>query len=67
VPFFFEGWPDASGHSGKDAAAPIPPYVSDYLATFDGLSLTKSFMAIANSKLRRCIVDLVEQIAARYD
>src|SRR6266702_2401565 len=49
VSFFFEG---AS-----------PAYVSDFLATSDGLSLTKSFMKIKNSKLRRRIVDLVEQIA----
>jgi hypothetical protein len=37
--------------------------VSDILATSDGLSLTKSFMRIKSSKLRRRIVDLVEQIA----
>ena len=43
--------------------APSPAYVSDFLATSDGLSLTKSFMKIKNSKLRRRIVDLVEQIA----
>ena len=67
IPFFFEGLPDASGHSGKDAAATTPSYVSDYLATSDGLSLTKAFMAIDNPKLRRCIVDLVEEIAARYN
>ncbi len=45
------------------AEAPSPAYVSDFLATSDGLSLTKSFMRIKNSKLRRRIVDLVEQIA----
>jgi transcriptional regulator with XRE-family HTH domain len=66
IPFFFEGLPDVSGLSGKDTAPPSPSYVSDYLATSDGLSLTKSFMAIDNPKLRRCIVGLVEEIAARY-
>jgi hypothetical protein len=44
--------------------APSPAYVSDFLATSDGLALTKAFMRIADSKLRRRIVDLVEQIAA---
>jgi hypothetical protein len=44
--------------------APSPAYVSDFLATADGLSLTKAFMRIKNSKLRRRIVDLVEQIAS---
>jgi hypothetical protein len=43
--------------------APSPAYVSDFLATSDGLALTKAFMRIGNAKLRRRIVDLVEQIA----
>jgi hypothetical protein len=45
--------------------APSPAYVSDFLATSDGLALTKAFMRIDDSKLRRRIVDLVEQIASR--
>ena len=43
--------------------APSPAYVSDFLATSDGLSLTKAFMRIPDPKLRRRIVDLVQQIA----
>jgi transcriptional regulator with XRE-family HTH domain len=62
VSFFFEGAPH-SGHGTGMGEAPSPAYVSDFLATSDGLSLTKSFMKIKNSKLRRRIVDLVEQIA----
>ena len=65
VSFFFEGAPHLPGHhhSGGMGEAPSPAYVSDFLATSDGLSLTKSFMRIKNGKLRRRIVDLVEQIA----
>jgi hypothetical protein len=37
--------------------------MSDFLATSDGLSLTKAFMRIPDAKLRRRIVDLVQQIA----
>jgi transcriptional regulator with XRE-family HTH domain len=62
VSFFFEGAPHMPGHSGM-GEAPSPAYVSDFLATSDGLSLTKSFMRIKSSKLRRRIVDLVELIA----
>jgi transcriptional regulator with XRE-family HTH domain len=65
VPFFFEGLPQVSESSGE-GAAPSPAYVDDFLASSEGLSLTRSFMAIDNPKLRRCIVDLVEQLAARY-
>jgi len=65
VSFFFEGAPLAPGDQPTPgmSEAPSPAYVSDFLATSDGLSLTKSFMRIKNSKLRRRIVDLVEQIA----
>jgi hypothetical protein len=48
-------------------APPFPQYVSDYLATSDGLLLTKAFMQIPDAKLRRSIVDLVEQIADSED
>jgi transcriptional regulator with XRE-family HTH domain len=64
VAFFFEGAPHVGSHQVVGMGeAPSPAYVSDFLATSDGLSLTKAFMRIKNSKLRRRIVDLVEQIA----
>ncbi len=65
VSFFFEGAPSVPGHSGGSGAseAPSPAYVSDFLATSDGLALTKAFMRIKNPKLRRRIVELVEQIS----
>ena len=62
--FFFEGAPRAA-HNGKGnglGEAPSPAYVSDFLATSDGLSLTKAFMRIKSGKPRRRIVDLVEHI-----
>jgi len=64
VAFFFEGAPNIPGHQQSGMSeAPSPAYVSDFLATSDGLALTKAFMRIKNAKLRRRIVDLVEQIA----
>ncbi len=63
VSFFFEGAPNMPGHSGGLGEAPSPAYVSDFLATSDGLSLTKAFVAIKDAKLRRRIVGLVERVA----
>jgi len=60
--FFFDGAPHPPGHLGGMGEAPSPAYVSDFLATSDGLSLAKAFMRIKSSKLRHRIVDLVEQI-----
>jgi transcriptional regulator with XRE-family HTH domain len=60
VTFFFE---DAPGQTKPDGKAPSPAYVSDFLVTKDGLTLTKAFMQIKNAKLRRSIVNLVEDVA----
>ena len=65
VPFFFEGAPLLPGQHRGAKDAPSPTYVSDFLATSEGLALTRAFTRINDSKLRRSIVDLVEQIAVR--
>jgi transcriptional regulator with XRE-family HTH domain len=68
VAFFFEGAP--SPHptpEGGMREAPSPAYVSDFLATSEGLALTKAFTRIKEPKLRRRIVDLVEEIAGEED
>ena len=57
VGFFFQ---DFGTPKRKQAAA---PYVSDFLATSDGLALTKAFMTIRDRRLRRCIVYLVKATA----
>jgi transcriptional regulator with XRE-family HTH domain len=64
VSFFFEGAPTLAGAPLGTGAAPSPSYVSDFLATSDGLALTKAFMRIKEPKLRRHIVHLVQEIAA---
>jgi transcriptional regulator with XRE-family HTH domain len=69
VAFFFEGAPTFHSQTESEGMgeAPSPTYVSDFLATSDGLALTKAFMEIKEPKLRRRIVDLVEEIAGRED
>jgi transcriptional regulator with XRE-family HTH domain len=61
ISFFFEGAPGSSSSVLEDG--PSSAYVSDFYATSDGLALTKAYMRIQNAKLRRCIVELVKQIA----
>jgi transcriptional regulator with XRE-family HTH domain len=65
VSFFFDGAPAvAMGPRAEGVGeAPSPAYISDFLSSSDGLALTKAFMRISDSKLRRRIVDLVEQIS----
>ena len=63
VTFFFEGAPHQPGQPKRLGEAPSPAYVSEFLATRDGLALTKAFMRIKEPKLRRGIVDLVKEIA----
>jgi transcriptional regulator with XRE-family HTH domain len=67
VSFFFDGAPILPGASVGNGAALSPSYVSDFLATSDGLVLTKAFMRIKEPALRRCIVKPVQQIAGSGD
>ena len=62
VSFFFEGV--SGGKQSEDGSkAPVADYVSEFLSSSDGLALTKAFTNIKDSKLRRRVVDLVEEIA----
>ena len=61
VTFFFEGAPGVARQA--KGSAPSPDYVTDFLATRDGLALIKAFTQIKDAKIRRHIVNLVEQIA----
>jgi transcriptional regulator with XRE-family HTH domain len=63
VSFFFDGAPTLPGAPVGNGASPSPIYVSDFLATSDGLALVKAFMRIKEPKLRRHIVLLVREIA----
>jgi transcriptional regulator with XRE-family HTH domain len=65
VPFFFEGAPASPGWPATEesADAPSPSFVSDFLATSEGLDLVRAFTRIEDAKLRRAIVRVVEQIA----
>jgi transcriptional regulator with XRE-family HTH domain len=67
VAFFFEGAPPPPGKPAAMGDAPSPAYVTDFLATTDGLTLTKAFMRLKNAKLRRRIVELVEEMAGEDD
>jgi transcriptional regulator with XRE-family HTH domain len=63
IEFFFEGAPHVRGEHPTQTVAASPQFVSDYLASSDGLHLTKAFMQISKARLRRSIVNLVEAIA----
>lgn len=65
VSFFFDGGPTTSISSEGFAEASSPAYVSDFLATSEGIALIRAFTRIEDAKLRRSIVDLVEQMASR--
>src|SRR6187401_2926835 len=47
VAFFFEGRPGETPGGGFDEAS-SPAYVTDFLASSEGLSLTRAFMRIAD-------------------
>jgi transcriptional regulator with XRE-family HTH domain len=62
ISFFFDG----AGEPGE--FKPMEPktlFISDFLASSEGVALVKAYMKIKDARLRRCIVQLVEQIAPR--
>ena len=63
VPFFFDGAPIPPGAPVAKGASPSPSYVNEFLATSDGLALTRAFTRIKGPVLRRHIVHLVQEIA----
>ncbi|WP_183189247.1 helix-turn-helix domain-containing protein [Ancylobacter tetraedralis] len=63
VAFFFEGIPNTTPGTAGFAEDASPAYVADFLATNEGLALTRAFLKIPDSKVRRRIVDLVEALA----
>ena len=63
VSFLFEGGPSTAASAEGAGEGTSPTYVSDFLATSEGLALTRAFTRISDAKLRRSIVDLVEKIA----
>jgi transcriptional regulator with XRE-family HTH domain len=65
VSFLFEGGPSGIATVDGFTEGTSPAYISDFLATSEGLALTRAFTRIPDAKLRRSIVELVEQIAAR--
>ena len=67
VAFFFEGALSVPGTPEATEMAPSPAYVTDFLATADGLALTKAFMRIKDMKLKQRIVELMEEIAVDHD
>jgi transcriptional regulator with XRE-family HTH domain len=67
VAFFFEGAPSVPGAPQAEGTAPSPAYVTAFLATSDGLALIKAFMRIKNTKLKRRIVELMEEISVDHD
>jgi transcriptional regulator with XRE-family HTH domain len=59
IPYFFEGAPGQLKAKGN---APSSAYVSDFVASTDGLALVKAFMKIKNASVRHCTVKLVNAI-----
>ena len=62
VSFFFDGAPTGDMPQGGFSDAASTAYVADFLATTEGVQLTKAFVRIKSARIRRKIVDLVESL-----
>lgn len=63
VAFFFEGAPGGEEGQPGFAEGSSSSYVTDFLTSSEGVSLNRAFARIADSKVRRRVIDLVEALA----
>jgi transcriptional regulator with XRE-family HTH domain len=63
IEFFFEGAPATAASSGRNREV-TPDYVSEFLATRDGLALTKAFVHIKRPAIRHRLVQLAQELAS---
>jgi transcriptional regulator with XRE-family HTH domain len=70
VPYFFDGSPKSDATRAANAAGPSldhgSDYVSECLATSDGLALTRALARITDAGLRRQLIRLVVRIASGH-
>jgi transcriptional regulator with XRE-family HTH domain len=58
ITFFYEDFPTA-----RRSKAALPPAISDFLGSADGLALAQAFMSLRDARQRRCLVILAEAMA----
>jgi transcriptional regulator with XRE-family HTH domain len=65
VQFFFEEAPHADGAPARGMAeADSETFILEFLNSREGLELNRAFVKIANSKVRKSVVDLVRALSA---
>lgn len=62
ISFFFDNQETVGAFSGSTAT---PAYVQEFMSTGEGIDLCKAYMNISNLKVRKLIVQLVEQLVAK--
>jgi transcriptional regulator with XRE-family HTH domain len=65
IAFFFEGAPTPKlvGVKASGNGREIPDDIQNFLAMRDGINLVKAFCQITDRKIRRALVDLINQVA----
>ena len=63
VAFFFEDAPGGAGDQPGFAEGQSASYVTDFLTSSEGVALNRAFARIADTKVRRRVIDLVEALA----
>jgi transcriptional regulator with XRE-family HTH domain len=61
--FFFEGSPTGGASHPPGFEDSGSSFVTDFLSTIEGLQLNRAFLRIADTKVRRVLVDLVAAVA----
>jgi transcriptional regulator with XRE-family HTH domain len=65
ISFFFEGAPGPSTHGFEEGSSPA--YLTDFMTSTDGFALANAFLRIKNGRLRRRIVELVQEMGGEQE
>ena len=64
VSLFFEGAPSASDAACANKSSQGMDYVTEFVATYEGLAIARAFSKIKDVRLKRRIVSLVEELTS---
>ena len=64
VSFFFEGAPSTTDAASVNKSSQDIDYVTEFVATYEGLAIARAFSKIKDVRLKRRIVSLVEDLTS---
>ncbi len=66
IEYFFRGLPDPLGENGSVSENDSKPFVHDFISSAEGHELVTEFSKIADSQVRRQVLELIKSLARNH-